>query len=139
MAEREKILQSHGLRNTAFRIALLEMFLQSKSSLSVEEIKNKAGETKDKVTIYRALDAFEKCGLIHEVPDKGNHARYALCNTACDSEGHVHNHAHLICNNCNDTFCIDQIEVPRINSAAGFKINSSQLTLEGICPDCITN
>jgi len=137
MAQREEILQNHGLRNTAFRLELLKMFQQTKSSLSVDEIKGKAGETNDKVTIYRALEAFEKSGLIHSVPDKENLARYALCHTACDSAGHVHNHAHLICNNCEDTFCIDQIEVPSIKNTAGYKINSSQLTLEGICADCL--
>ncbi len=133
----DNILKEHGLRRTAFRKELLQLFYDSRSSLSTEEIKKKAGATNDKVTIYRALDSFEKSGLIHRVPDKSNLTRYALCNSKdCSSNNHTHNHAHFICNDCNETFCLDDIEVPVINKTKGFKISDSNLTLQGSCPDC---
>lgn len=130
------ILHDHGLRLTKFRSDLLALFYQVNSSLTAEEIKNRAGASKDKVTIYRALDAFEKTGLIHRVPDKSNLTRYALCQTTCDEHGHEHNHAHFICGTCNETFCIDDIKLPEIKNTNGFRIKSSKLTLEGDCPDC---
>lgn len=138
MSELDLVLYRHNLRKTAFRMELLELFFDSHSSLKVEEIKNKVESTTDKVTIYRALDAFERSGLIHRVPDKGNLTRYALCHTKCSTDGHVHNHAHFICNSCDETFCIDDIELPVVKNAKGFKIESSKLTLEGDCPDCIS-
>ena len=138
MTDLESVLHQHGLRKTTFRKELLSLFFDARSSLTAEEIKSKVGGTNDKVTIYRALDAFNKNGLIHRVPDKRNLTRYALCRTECSANEHIHNHAHFICNNCNETFCIDEIEVPVIKDSKGFNIKSSKLTLEGDCPDCIS-
>ena len=129
-------LHKHGLRNTPFRQELLKMFYEVNSSLTTEEIKGRLLNSRDRVTIYRALEAFEKCGLIHQVPDKGNLTRYALCYTACSSDHHVHNHAHFICEDCSETFCVDEIIVPKIKSTKGFKVKKSKLTLEGVCSNC---
>ena len=137
MTEIDEMLNTHGLRKTAFRVELLSLFAQTKSSLSVEDIKSQVGSTNDKVTVYRALDAFEKGGLIHKVPDKGNVTKYALCHSQCSDEGHVHNHAHFICTNCEETFCIDDVDVPKVNVPAGYHVSKSSLTLEGECPACV--
>ena len=137
MTDLDLVLRNHGLRKTAFRKELLNLFYDARSSLTVEEIKSKVETTTDKVTIYRALDAFEKNGLIHRVPDKSNLIRYALCHKECSAEEHIHNHAHFICNNCNETYCIDDIKIPVIHQSKGFKIKSTKLTLEGDCPNCI--
>lgn len=137
MTDLNTVLKQHGLRKTSFRKELLSYFYDSNSSLTIDEVKKKANGIADKVTIYRALDAFEKSGLIHRVPDKGNLTRYAICHTACDSSNHVHNHAHFICNDCDETFCVDDIEVPVVKNDHGFLIKQSNLTLEGSCPDCI--
>ena len=85
-------LKKHGLRKTTFRLELLALFKEITSSLSAEEVKNRILGKTDKVTVYRALDAFEKSGLIHLVPGKGNVTRYALCQTECGSDNHLHNH-----------------------------------------------
>ncbi len=135
MSDLKEKLEKRGLRKTAFRIELLELFSNTRSSLSIEDIKSRVGKTADKVTIYRALDAFEKNGLIHRVPDKSNLARYALCQE-CKQEAHTHNHAHFICNVCDETFCIDDIEVPTVKMDNGYKVSASTLTLEGDCPSC---
>ncbi len=136
MLKLKQKLEERGLRKTAFRMELLALFTQSMSSLSIKDIKSKVGKTTDKVTIYRALDAFEKNGLIHRVPGKSNLARYAMCQSECQLEAHTHNHAHFICNVCDETFCIDGIEVPAIQLDYGYKISASKLTLEGSCPSC---
>jgi len=139
MPDIELVLRHHGLRKTTFRKELLGMFYNINSSLTVEEIKNKVGSSKDKVTVYRALDAFEKKGLIHKVPDKKNLTRFALCDIKCSSENHIHNHAHFICDSCSSTFCIEEIEVPVIKNSKGFQIKTSKLTLEGNCPSCVSS
>jgi len=136
MCDFEVLLRDRGLRKTVFRKELLELFYKTSSSLTAEEIRNKIDTTNDKVTIYRALDAFEKNGLIHRVPDKNNLTRYALCKSECSSHQHTHNHAHFICNNCNETFCINEVEIPEIKISKKFQIKSSKLTLEGNCFNC---
>tara|TARA_Y100000588_G_C13789530_1_gene726056 strand:+ start:95 stop:514 length:420 start_codon:yes stop_codon:yes gene_type:complete len=132
----EKILAKYSLRKTNFRIELLNLFQKSQSSLTAEDIKTKAKSTNDKVTIYRALEIFEKNGLIHRVPDKNNLSRYALCQEKCSPIKHHHNHAHFICNNCSKTFCLDNMETPIIKKFKNFTITKSKLVLEGECPDC---
>lgn len=139
MEDLDAILKNHGLRKTTFRKELLSFFYDSNSSLTADEIKCRVGNATDKVTIYRALDAFEKSGLIHRVPDISNLTRYAICHTECSSEKHVHNHAHFICNECNETFCIDDIQMPTVEATKGFLIKSSKLILEGSCPECIVS
>lgn len=130
------ILETHKLRKTTFRRSLLAAFYNSKASLTADEIRETLGNTGDKVTVYRALDAFEKKGIIHKVPDKNNLIRYALCGNKCGDDSHTHNHAHFICESCSKTFCIEDIEVPEIVNAKGFQIKKSKLTLEGQCPTC---
>ena len=130
------MLHNHGLKNTPFRKELLSLFYNTRSSLTIEEIKRKLETSKDKVTIYRALDAFEQNGLIHRVPDRNNLTRYAACHSTCNEVQHTNNHAHFICIICNETYCIEEVEAPKIDNIGGFTITSSKLTLEGVCSHC---
>ena len=133
----EKILAKYSLRKTNFRIELLNLFQKSQSSLTAEDIKTKAKSTNDKVTIYRALNTFEKSGLIHQVPDRNNLSRYALCNAECNPSNHIHNHAHFICDHCDNTLCIEEIDFPKIEKIKGFKFKKIELIIQGSCPKCL--
>lgn len=130
------ILSQHCLSKTSFRKKLIELFYMSKYSLSIDEIINNLSYKVDKVSIYRALNAFEENGLIHKVPDKDNLIRYALCQSECSAEKHLHNHAHLLCNLCNETYCLNDFKIPIVNEYKGFIINNSKIILEGCCIDC---
>ena len=133
----EESLSNYGLRNTAFRKKLLKLFQDSEETLTVEYIKDKIGRKNDKVTIYRALSKFEKSGLIHQVPDKNNLSRYALCNSECNPSNHIHQHAHFICNHCDNTLCIEEIDFPKIKKMKGFKFKKIELIIQGSCPKCL--
>lgn len=137
MKNSEELLTNYGLRKTAFRKKLLKLFQDSKETLTVEYIKDKIGRKNDKVTIYRALSTFEKRGLIHQVPDKNNLSRYALCNSKCNSSHHIHHHAHFICDNCDNTFCIEEYDLPKIKKIKGFKFKKLELIIQGSCPKCL--
>ena len=54
------ILNQYGLSKTPFRINLLKIFHESKKSLSIDEILNFTNQSINKVTVYRALESFEK-------------------------------------------------------------------------------
>ena len=137
MPDLESVLKDHGLRKTAFRKELLSMFYEARSSLTLEDIKCNIKSTKDRVTIYRALDAFEKRGLIHRVPNRRNLTRYALYHTKPGTRKSPHNHVHFICNVCNETYCMNEVKVPKIKDMKGFDIKTQNLTFTGNCPDCI--
>ena len=131
------ILTRKGISKTKFRIDLLRLFYNSKKSLVVEDIISFFGDMINKVTVYRALDDFEKHGLIHIVPDKKNLKRFSLCNLDdCSQDSHIHNHSHFICDICNTTFCIDDIIPPKISNIQGYYIKQSSFILEGYCKEC---
>lgn len=136
MKELEDSLKKYGLRKTNFRINLIDLFKKSASSLTADEIRKHTSKKTDKATIYRALESFEKKGLIHRVPDKSNLNRYALCHEECAPTKHDHNHAHFICNHCLKTFCIQAVKIPEIESMKGFQVKKSKLILEGKCANC---
>lgn len=130
-------LKAHGLRKTAFRIELLQLFLESKHSLSHQDIREKITSTQDKVTIYRGLNAFLEKGMIHKVPDTNNILKYALCQEEHSKETSEQGHAHFLCNECHNTFCMYDVKLPAYTNVDGFQVVNSKLTLEGCCPDCL--
>ena len=126
----------YGLKKTKFRKELYLLFYNSANSLSVKFITKEFASSVDKASIYRALDSFEKSGLIHKVPDKDNLLRYSLCQSECKPESHSHDHAHLLCSKCNETFCLNDFEIPVIKKHKGFIIENYQVILEGHCSSC---
>tara|TARA_B100001540_G_scaffold59141_1_gene53165 strand:- start:4653 stop:5090 length:438 start_codon:yes stop_codon:yes gene_type:complete len=131
------ILSKHGISRTKFRSDLLSLFYIERS-LTVEGILHYFKNTIDKVTVYRSLESFEIRGLIHKVPDSKNLKRYSLCvEQECSIDSHNHNHGHFICHTCNQTFCMQDVNLPRIKSK-GFYIQELKLIAEGYCQDCYT-
>ncbi|OJJ15026.1 hypothetical protein BKI52_39865 [marine bacterium AO1-C] len=130
-------LKARGLRKTAFRIELLKLFLESKHSLSHQDIRRKITSTQDKVTIYRGLTTFLEKGLIHKVLDANQVFRYALTIEENPEDAPKHNHAHFLCKECHNTFCLYEVKLPEYKDVDGFQVINSKLTLEGYCPDCI--
>ena len=126
----------YGLKKTSFRKQLLIFFQSSSSSLTVKKIIKKFASSVDKVSIYRALNSFEKSGLIHKVPDKNNLLRYSLCSSECGPGKHSHDHAHLLCSICDETFCLDDFLLPNIKTHNGYVINNYKIILEGSCLSC---
>ena len=126
----------YGLKKTSFRKHLLIFFQSSSRSLTVKKIIKKFASSVDKVSIYRALNSFEKSGLIHKVPDKNNLLRYSLCSSECGPGKHSHDHAHLLCSICDETFCLDDFLLPNIKSHNGYVINNYKIILEGSCLSC---
>ena len=132
----DNLLIKYGLKKTSFRRELLSFFQSSSSSLTVKKIIKKFASSVDKVSIYRALNSFEESGLIHKVPDKKNLLRYSLCSSECGPGKHSHDHAHLLCSICDETFCLDDFLLPNINSHNGYVINNYKIILEGSCLSC---
>lgn len=139
MINSQSVLSKHGISKTKFRTDLLTLFLKAKQSYSVDNIYKKFSSV-NKVTIYRALDHFEQKGLIHQVPDHNGVKKYALCSQdECSRNAHSHKHGHFICFTCNQTFCLNDLQVPEINNLEGFYIKELKLILEGYCKKCYDN
>jgi len=129
-------LKQKGLKATKFRKTLLKTFADCNSSLTTNEVVKNLESRYNKATIYRAIYSFEKNGIIHQVPDAKGLSRYALCMDNCSPGIHHHLHAHLICNQCDQTYCIQEISVPSLSNAYGLNIENAELTLKGNCRSC---
>jgi Fur family ferric uptake transcriptional regulator len=134
----ETTFKKYGLKKTTFRKELFKLFYNSINSLSAKEISKQFSSSTDKASIYRALDSFEKSGLIHQVPDKNNLLRYSLCKSECKPNNHAHDHAHFLCSVCEETFCLDDFKLPSAKSHNGFLINHLKIIMEGTCVSCKT-
>ncbi len=129
------ILKSHKLRITPVRKEVLSLFIENDVAISHQDIEKSILDI-DRITLYRTLKSFEEKGVIHKAVDGTDTSKYALCEAKCD-EGHHHDdHVHFHCEDCGNTFCVDDIEVPRMESPQGYSIRSTHVILSGKCKKC---
>ena len=139
MSKALDILVENGLRKTAMRQGVLEIFLDSDMAISqqlIETSLEKQFDKVDRITIYRTLKTFEQKGIIHKAIDGTHTPKYALCVDDCTEHEHHDTHAHFHCDDCNKTYCIEELEAPKIKAPKGFKVKSTHLVINGFCNDC---
>lgn len=131
-----ELLKKNSLSVTDSRKKILQLFLEHSGALAHGDIEKRAGEKFDRVTVYRTLQIFVDKGIIHTIPTADNSIRYALCKDEC-SEGHHHDHhIHFVCNNCKNTFCLDDVVTPEIKLPKGYTAGHVEVVVEGICKNC---
>ena len=139
MSLAKEILKSNGLKLTENRRVILNQFISTEYALSYGDIDSMIKRKLDKVTVYRTLKSFEENGIIHEVVDGGSQVKYALCNSkSCSSEHHNDTHIHFKCNDCEKTYCIDDIMIPQIKLPSEFQQESQSVFIQGKCEKCKT-
>lgn len=132
----QSILKRNQLSHTGSRSRILELFLSQPGALAHGDIERKTGEKFDRVTVYRTLQTFVDKGIIHTIPTADNAVLYALCKDEC-SEGHHHDHhVHFICKRCENTICLDDVEVPKVKLPKGYVHVQTEVVVSGICVDC---
>jgi len=129
-------LKKHNLSVTESRKRILQLFLEEKGALAHGDIEKRAGEKFDRVTIYRTLQTFLEKGIIHSIPTADNAIRYALCKDQCSAGHHHDHHIHFICNNCQRTYCMDDVVTPEIKMPKGYQASHVEVVVEGVCKDC---
>lgn len=131
-----EILKRNQLSITESRTKILELFQDTGNALSHSMIEQETGKEFDRVTIYRTLQTFVEKGIIHTIPTADNSVLYALCKEACTQGHHHDNHVHFICDQCNTTYCLDNISTPDIKLPKGFIQTQTDLVVSGICKNC---
>lgn len=130
------LLKKNNLSVTGSRKKILQLFLEQPGALAHGDIEKKAGEKFDRVTVYRTLQTFVDKGIIHSIPTADNSIRYALCKDEC-SEGHHHDHhIHFVCDNCSNTYCLDDVVTPDIKLPRGYSAHHVEVVVDGICRHC---
>lgn len=136
MEAMNEIFRKNHLSVTGSRKRILELFLKSEGALTHADIEKKAGQSFDRVTVYRTLQTFVEKGIVHQIPTTDNSVLYALCKDNC-AEGHHHdNHVHFICDQCAKTICLEDVTVPEVRLPKGFKPSHAQMIVNGICGEC---
>ena len=93
---------------------MLDLFMHHDFALSASDIVSKMKAGHDRVTVYRALSSFEEHGILHKASEDGQGSKYALCGHSCPDITHTDRHAHFICDECRQTYCLEGVEVPEV-------------------------
>lgn len=133
----EKLLKSKKLRLTPFRKEVLGLFLNEPNAISVTDIEARLKQF-DRITLYRTIKSFIENGLIHEIVMPGEIKKLALCPDDCTSKNHVHTtqHIHFRCKACENIFCLDLIELPKVKIPK-FSIDTIEIQGTGTCENCL--
>lgn len=137
MSEQIKsILKDHTLRHTQSRADIVSIFLNKSVAIAHSDIESAVDGKYDRVTIYRTLKSFLDKGLIHKVLDDSGIMHYALCDEACNSHAHHHDHIHFKCHVCEETTCLDHVQIPEVALPKGFKFEEGNYLISGVCDKC---
>ncbi len=127
-------LNSRNIKPTAMRQLVLKVLAEQKTAISLPELENKF-EKVEKSTLYRTLKTFEEKKLIHSIDDGTGSVKYALCQSSC--ECHPKDlHLHFYCVKCEQTYCLNDIQIPAINLPQNFSLESVNMVVKGTCSSC---
>jgi Fur family ferric uptake transcriptional regulator len=131
-----KHIQRAGLKRTAQRDLILDVFLRTEEHLSSEDLYSlvkREDPSIGQTTVYRTLKLLTDAGLAREVRFGDGRTRYE------HNYKHPH-HDHMICTECGKTieFFSDELEKLQDKIAARhkFEITHHTLRMFGYCEDC---
>ncbi|MCP9493338.1 MAG: transcriptional repressor [Pyrinomonadaceae bacterium MAG19_C2-C3] len=129
-------LQRAGLKRTAQRDLIVDIFLHTEDHLSSEDLYRVVKEQDASIgqtTIYRTLKLLVEAGLASEVRFGDGRSRY-------EPNNKFPHHDHLICTNCNHTIEFYSAELKAmlesIAAAHNFHPTEQSLRIFGLCAAC---
>jgi Fur family ferric uptake transcriptional regulator len=140
MTEEQEVFLQHiqkkGLKRTAQRDLILDIFLHTEAHLSSEDLYRlvqKQDPTIGQTTVYRTLKLLSEAGLAREVRFGDGRTHYE------HNYKHQH-HDHMICSECGRVIEFFSAELEAIQDAMAakhrFQITQHLLRMIGICADC---
>lgn len=130
----EKLIHK-GIRPTAARILILQKLSELTSPVSLFELEAEL-VTLDKSTISRSLAVLLEHHAIHSFEDGSGSMKYEICTSESDECPIGNRHIHFYCELCHKTECIETVKIPVIRLPEGYKMNTVNYTVKGICPAC---
>ncbi len=125
-----EILNSHNIRPSIQRIAVLDFLLHNRIHPTADEIYLSLSPTMptlSKTTVYNVLKNFAECGVVLALNIDEKNVRY---------DATTSDHSHLQCSGCGQLFDIPQPQYDKI-TLDGFTINKVHMYCWGLCPTCI--
>lgn len=130
-----ELLQIHGLKRTGGRIALLKSLAQTRGPVSMDYLQEALSKELSRANLYRALEAFEKRGIVVRFEFGNGRAFYELAHEK------PHHH-HVVCESCGSVADVPAQDNPKLNATAlrhapGFtRIVRHSLEFYGLCAAC---
>jgi Fur family transcriptional regulator, ferric uptake regulator len=131
-----KHIQKQGLKRTAQRDLILDVFLRTEGHVSGDDLYRLVHDqdpTVGQTTVYRTLKLLTNAGLAREVRFGDGRAHYE------HNYKHQH-HDHMICSGCGKIIEFYSPELEAIQDAMAakhkFELTSHLLRMIGICGDC---
>jgi len=140
MTEEQEVFLAHiqkqGLKRTAQRDLILDVFLRTEEHLSSEDLYrlvHKEDSSVGQTTVYRTLKLLAEAGLAREV-------RFGDGLTHYEHHYKHQRHDHMICSNCGKIIEFYSAELEAIQDAMAarhkFEVEQHLLRIIGICADC---
>lgn len=130
----EQLLFEHGIKPTANRITVVKALEASMLPQSMAELQNRI-DTIDKSGIFRTLQLFREHHLVHVIDGAVDGQRFELCHSHHDDhDDDVH--PHFYCEQCQQTYCLDGVMMPKVELPEGFEPHTSNYIIKGTCPHC---
>ncbi|MCM1034190.1 MAG: transcriptional repressor [Paludibacter sp.] len=130
----EDLLQQHEVKVTPNRLIVLRALQEAKRPMGLIELEDVI-QTLDKSSIFRALILFKEQHLVHVIEDGCGGVKYECCQGCAegkDDDVHVHFH----CEECHSTYCMDAIPIPEVVLPIGYKAQTANYVIKGVCPQC---
>lgn len=127
-------LLQKGIRPTPNRLLVLKALRQSSRPMTLADLENTL-LTLDKSSIFRVITLFLERDIIHAFEDGRGVLNYEPCANpgACNlSDAHVH----FYCETCQQSFCLENIPLPRLPLPDGYTPRSISFVIKGQCPAC---
>ena len=125
----EDIFNKYGIRKTIFREAILTALMERHEGLTYGELTNRIGWKNNKATILRALNSFQKMGLVNKIIFSGSKLRYYY------TEGRSSCYVYFICQSCNRSY-IFNAEIPVMQLPGNKQIKKIEFIVSGTCSKC---
>lgn len=138
----EHILTRAGIRVTSNRVLVLRIIHESiHSAFSMKDFLA-VWPYMDESSVFRTLSLFAEKQVLHTIDDGTGVQKYCLCqchhhDEGCD--GHHHGHVHLTCVVCHHTFCLEDVEIPKVQVPEGYEVREAEYIIKCVCPKCRHN
>jgi Fe2+ or Zn2+ uptake regulation protein len=133
--EVESFLRKLGLRMTRLKRAVVALFLRGGCGLCASEVHDAVGSEHHLSSVYRCLAVLADAGFLRVSRSADGVYRYRLAGSYDDG------HDHFRCRRCGRTIRVDPDQHGtvrrKLEKAYGFRIESMDVHMDGICPGCL--
>lgn len=130
-------LKEKGIKNTKAKSILLHILKNSKAPMDANSLHAACQKetSVNLVTVYRTLQQFYEKQLVQEFLGKDGVTQYEYIQKGSKA------HPHFQCEKCNKVICLGELDFDDAlyfsNMAKQYKVNSINITLNGVCEECI--